>query len=486
MKKHFCIEFFSHRTQRVLIICAIFTIFFCIVLLNITRTSVWGDEGFSVMTIGGGNGIKASMENFWNLIMADNHPFLYNFLLYFYAKVFGYSDGVLRFFSALWICVGGVVSYLLLRRHAGGGLSLLYLLFYMLTPNTIYYAQELRNYGMILGLSSIFCILYFLIREYIYNRFETQHIWAYFFAVVCVGVALILTHYYAYIFLFSSGCILLLESFVKKKLFLITLGSFVFIGVVGIVWLLLHCYMGDFHLRIADASNGNSWTYDRGLTVLLLSIVLSMLGKYGWGAILFALLYVVLMYFESLKQCIKFYFGLCLPIIFEMMIVAIIFLFFTKTMTTRYFMELYPFAYLFIVLILNVGGKRIVPFVFLIVVCLIGHSFFLSKTYEKEDIRTASVYVERHFNRNECRLPVSWISYARYLPNFEVVERPLLQDGCDLILLSVTDIDDVAQDFSNIRGYLAEHNIINSYCILEFNNAVLVVKDDYQGCRAKQ
>ncbi|WP_220703583.1 hypothetical protein [Helicobacter cinaedi] len=121
MKKHFCIEFFSHRTQRVLIICAIFTIFFCIVLLNITRTSVWGDEGFSVMTIGGGNGIKASMENFWNLIMADNHPFLYNFLLYFYAKVFGYSDGVLRFFSALWICVGGVVGYLLLRRHAGGG-----------------------------------------------------------------------------------------------------------------------------------------------------------------------------------------------------------------------------------------------------------------------------------------------------------------------------------------------------------------------------
>ena len=126
------------------------------------------------------------------------------------------------------------------------------------------------------------------------------------------------------------------------------------------------------------------------------------------------------------------------------------------------------------------------PFVFLIVVCLIGHSFFLSKTYEKEDIRTASVYVERHFNRNECRLPVGWISYARYLPNFEVVERPLLQDGCDLILLSVTDIDDVAQDFSNIRGYLAEHNITNSYCILEFNNAVLVVKDDYQGCRAKQ
>lgn len=86
MKKHFCIEFFSHRTQRVLIICAIFTIFFYIVLLNITRTSVWGDEGFSVMTIGGGNGIKASMENFWNLIMADNHPFYITFYSIFMRK----------------------------------------------------------------------------------------------------------------------------------------------------------------------------------------------------------------------------------------------------------------------------------------------------------------------------------------------------------------------------------------------------------------
>lgn len=476
---------FSHRTQRVLIICAIFAVFFCIVLLNITRTSVWGDEGFSVMTIGGGNGVNASMENFWNLIMADNHPFLYNFLLYFYAKVFGYSDGVLRFFSTLWICVGGMIGYFLLRKYRGGGewFSLLYLIFFMLAPNTIYYAQELRNYGMILGLSSIFCVLYFLIREYLYNRFETQHIKTYFFSLVCIGVALILTHYYAYIFLFSAGCALLFESFVKKKLFLITLGSFVFIGIVGIVWLFLHCYMGGFHLRITGASNGDFWTYDRGLTMLLLSIVLSMLGKYGWGAVLFALSYAVLMCFKSLKQYIKFYSGLCLPVVLEMIIAAGIFTVLTKTVVVRYFMELYPFAYLFIALVLNVGGKRIVPFIFLIVVCLIGHSVFLSKTYEKEDIHSASVYVESHFDKNACKLPVGWISYARYLPNFEVVERPLLQDGCDLILLSVTDIDDVAQDFNNIRSYLAKYDITNGYCIVEFNNAVLVFKDNYQGCK---
>ena len=121
MKNTSILTRFSHRTQRALIVCVIFVIFFCIVLLNITRTSVWGDEGFSVMTIGGGDGVNASMGNFWNLIMADNHPFLYNFLLYFYAKMFGYSDGILRFFSALWICIGGIISYFLLRMYNGGG-----------------------------------------------------------------------------------------------------------------------------------------------------------------------------------------------------------------------------------------------------------------------------------------------------------------------------------------------------------------------------
>lgn len=114
----------NSASKRALIIGAIFAVFFLIVLLNITRTSVWGDEGFSVMTIGGGEGVRASMAHFWELIMKDNHPFLYNFLLYFYAKVFGYSDGVLRFFSALWICAGAIVGYLLLKSYenaTGGG-----------------------------------------------------------------------------------------------------------------------------------------------------------------------------------------------------------------------------------------------------------------------------------------------------------------------------------------------------------------------------
>ena len=480
---------FSNKTQTILVVCATFAVFFSIVLLNITRTSVWGDEGFSVMTIGGGNGVNASMRNFWDLIMADNHPFLYNFLLYFYAKVFGYSDGVLRFFSALWICVGGITSYFLLSRYkvGGGWLPLFYLVFFMLAPNTIYYAQELRNYGMILGLSSIFCVLYFLIREYLYNRFETQHIRIYFFSLVCIGVALMLTHYYAYIFLFSAGCVLLLECLIRdKKIFFLAFMSLGFIGLVGIVWLFLHCYIGDFHLRIIGASNGDLWIYDREITMLLLSIVISMLGKYGWGAVWFVVLYVVLMHFKSFKQCIKAHFGLCLPIVLEIILAAIIFTFFTKTMTTRYFMELYPFAYLFLALILNIVEKRIVLAILLLIsICLAGHSSLISQTYKKEDIRAASDYIGKHFDKNRCKLPVGWISYARYLPEFEFVEQPLLQDECDLILLSVISFDDALHDFKEFRKYLAKHNVIEGYCIVEFENVVLVVKDSYQGCRVK-
>lgn len=47
--------FLNHQGK--LVLCALCAIFLAIVLSNITRTSIWGDEGFSVMSIGGGGGV---------------------------------------------------------------------------------------------------------------------------------------------------------------------------------------------------------------------------------------------------------------------------------------------------------------------------------------------------------------------------------------------------------------------------------------------
>ena len=329
---------------------------------------------------------------------------------------------------------------------------------------------------MILGLSSIFCVLYFLIREYVYHRFETPHIRAYFFALVCAGVALVLTHYYAYVFVFAAGCALLLECFIRRECRFKAFVSFAIIGLVGVIWLFLHCFIGDFHMRIVGASRGESWIYEGGVASLLLSMVVSMLGKYGYGAIVIAILHGVVAHRTSLFEHVKAHIGLCFPIVIEMIIVALMFVYVTKTMTTRYFIELFPFMYIFVALLLCCLGRRAIPFALLIALCLAGHSFFVSKNYEKEDIRGASAYIQSHFKPSQCKLPVSWISYARYLPQFEFVEKPLWQEDCDLILLSCVDEREIESDFKELRSYLAKQGIMGDYHIIEIHKAAIVLK----------
>ena len=87
----------------------------------------------------------------------------------------------------------------------------------MLNPNTIYYSQELRSYAMLLGLSSVFIILCYIIykaiNDEIINNQTTITIY-----LIILGIALVLTHYYAYIFVLSVGVVLLAISLYKQKL----------------------------------------------------------------------------------------------------------------------------------------------------------------------------------------------------------------------------------------------------------------------------
>lgn len=362
-----------------------------------------------------------------------------------------------------------------MQKHTGRYVAFIYFGIYLCAPNTIYYAQELRSYAMLLGLSSVFCVLYFLIRESLYARFTSLSIW-YFVGLSFVGVLLILTHYYAYIFCFCAGLALLLECLYKKSLFLPVFLSFLIIGCVGVAWILVHIYYGGFYERIIGSANGQNWIHEGSVWSLVWSVLLSMFGKYGIGALILTTLYLTVSNFAQLRSLIKRHIMLCLPIVFEICMLVVIFTFVSKTMTTRYFIEIYPFGYLFVALILGFYGRRVLPFVCLILVCLSIHSFLLSATYKKEDIRAASAYIATHFDSAHCKLPVSWISYARYLPEFEFVTHPLKQESCDLILLSTANETDKATDFKATRDYLSKHNISEPYCFLYFDGALLVLQ----------
>ncbi|WP_300450603.1 hypothetical protein [uncultured Helicobacter sp.] len=109
-----------------------------------------------------------------------------------------------------------------------------YILFYFsLAPNTIYYAQESRNYAMLLALASIFCTLLYCVFESMYYRLTLKRPMYYFVGILICGVAMVLTHYYAYIFVFSTGMIALIQAWRTKQYFIPLFIIFTLMGAMG-------------------------------------------------------------------------------------------------------------------------------------------------------------------------------------------------------------------------------------------------------------
>lgn len=448
------------------------SIFLCIVLWNINRESFWGDEAFSVYSIGGGGEDNSSTKNawdfsrFWRIILDDNHPFLYNLCLKIYAHYLGYSDFTLRFFSTLWILFGALISYLLLYKHHYKILALVYTLLFLLAPNTIYYAQECRNYAMLLSLASIYCILLYLVFESMRGALELKHKMWYFVGIFICAVGMVLTHYYAYVFVFCTGILALIHSYHLKSNFYAFFICFGLSALVGILWVSIHHIYGGFLYRI-----DSEWTYKGSIYFLLFSTLLSALGKFGWA-------FVIILGIICLKQKglapYKKLFVFAYMIILELLCVTLIFTCISQTMTQRYFMEIYPLIYLLIASMLLSFKRYLAYIVSGLIIILALHGAYISTKYHKEDLAQASAYIATHFDPKVCKLPVGWIAYTRYLPQFEAIEMPLMQEHCDLILLSTAAENDV--NFSRIKAFLHKYGISDGYEILFFNGAIVVQK----------
>ena len=165
----------------------------------------------------------------------------------------GTSDFVLRFFSAIWILFGAITSYIILYKHHYKSLALLYIIFFLLAPQTIYYAQECRNYAMLLCLTSIFCTLLYLVLESMHDRLKLTHQFWYFLGILLCGTALVLTHYYAYVFVFCVGVVFLLQSILTRKFFIPLFICFGLMGLAGIIWISIHHFYGGFLDRMDTA-----------------------------------------------------------------------------------------------------------------------------------------------------------------------------------------------------------------------------------------
>lgn len=153
-------------------------------IVNITKASIWHDEGFSIFLA------VRSPELIWAGSARDVHPPLYYELLHFWTRLFGTSALAIRSLSALAGVALIPVGYLVVKKISTNRAAILASLILACAPFLIRYSQEARMYGllglfMLLALYSVACIAQ-----------KPKSSWPYILYTLSIAAGLY-THYYA-------------------------------------------------------------------------------------------------------------------------------------------------------------------------------------------------------------------------------------------------------------------------------------------------
>lgn len=150
---------------------------------NISRSSIWHDEGYTMMLAP-----MSAWEIIWRTAR-DVHPPLYYLVLHFWMQLFGTSELAARGLSAVFLIAAIPVAYLLVRRLWNERAARLAALFVALGPFLVRYSQEARMYGMVAFL--LLLATYWLVRGLQDKAWKWWALYA-----VTIAAALY-THYYA-------------------------------------------------------------------------------------------------------------------------------------------------------------------------------------------------------------------------------------------------------------------------------------------------
>lgn len=239
-------RYFGKKSSTVLMI----SLFLLLLFLRIYRLGYhdfWYDE---VMTL------YFSTARHWTA-----NPPLYYILIFLWGKIFGTSEYALRFPSVIFSALSLGMVYLLGKELFGRKAGLLASVIMGLSPFQLWYAQEARNYSMLLLLSTVSS--YFLLKAV---RKEKRIFWLLFSLISVTGLY---THY-LYIFLILSQ--LTFALLIKKRK-----GNFLIITVSLGTGLLFTPYLARFLTRF----QGGYWINVPDWQSLLFTFENLMLGYHG-------------------------------------------------------------------------------------------------------------------------------------------------------------------------------------------------------------
>lgn len=172
----------------------------CLRLYNITYRGIWLDEGISIKW--GGMDILSMIIN----TAIDVHPPLYYIILHYWMLVFGNSEFAVRLLSTAAGVLTIAAAYKLAKYLFDEKTALLSAFLTSISALHIRYAQETRGYTIV-ALLSVLSIYYFL---RLINSEEKKS-----YPYLLSSIALIYTHSYGLIIVFTEAVIYYLYYFLK-------------------------------------------------------------------------------------------------------------------------------------------------------------------------------------------------------------------------------------------------------------------------------
>lgn len=189
---------------------------------------LWGDEGWSFYFAG------QPVAELLALTAVDIHPPLYYLLLKGWLSLAGIGPEAARFLSVVWgtllIPVAGVLGHRLVDRRVGVASGVASAAVVSLMPLAIYYAQEVRMYGLVtlLGALATYCLL----------RAESERGW--WIAYILTATAALYTMYYAGFLIAAHGLVLFIRWLNQspRRNFRALMTPFFVVGLLYLPWLI--------------------------------------------------------------------------------------------------------------------------------------------------------------------------------------------------------------------------------------------------------
>lgn len=398
-------------------------------LINLNQ-SLWLDEAINVLAVKNYN--LADLITKYSLY--DFHPPLYHIILYFWSKIFGFSEIAVRFPSIITTMICIIVVYKIGSEFFSKKIGLAASLLLALSPLSIYYSQEARMYSLTMLLASISFYFFLCLLNKKFNLLR----------LVFFTFFLILGFYSDYLF-WIFGIFLILYLYKKssvEKIWLFLSLSLIFLFISP--W--LKFFLNQLLAGFSQAKSTPLWGKVVGsfsLKNLILVPVKFSIGRISfYNKTIYALFTGSLIALESLaillgvRKLKEKIFPFLSPFLIPILI-AFTISFFIPVFSYFRFLFLLPIFYLLISFGLSNAtfGRMIVSLVFIFEI-VSSSIYFINPRFHRENWKEAVRFIEENSKENSASLLVNIAQgapYKYYTNSVPLIDEKNLNNSYDKI-----------------------------------------------------